>query len=61
MAEREKDWLELTAEEKRSRLYVRQKALLDLYLEKKAITKADYDKSIKTLKEQFRSATNPNS
>lgn len=53
MAESEKNWSELTAEEKRSRLYVRQKTLLDLYLEKKAITKADYDKSLQTLKEQF--------
>ena len=53
MAEREKDWSELTAEEKRSRLYARQTALLDLYLEKKAITKADYEKSLKTLKAQL--------
>ena len=53
MAEPEKDWSELTAEEKHSRLYARQKALLDLYLEKKAITKADYDKSLKTLKENL--------
>lgn len=45
MAEREKDWSELTAEEKRSRFYARQKALLDLHLEKKAIMKADHDKA----------------
>ena len=47
------DWTKMTAEEKKKQLFLRQKELLDLYLEKKAITQADYDKSMKRLQEKM--------
>lgn len=47
------DWTKMTAEEKKKQLFLRQKELLDLYLEKKAITQADYDKSMKGLNEKM--------
>lgn len=52
MAE-EKGWAAMTAEEKKEQLFLRQKELLDLYLEKGAITKADYEKSLKSLTEKM--------
>lgn len=52
MAE-EKDWAVMTAEEKKKQLFLRQKELLDLYLEKGAITKAEYEKSLKSLTEKM--------
>ena len=39
-------WSELTAEEKKRRLYENQKKLLDTFLEKHAITRAQYEKSL---------------
>ena len=44
-----RDWDKLSYSEKNRELYCRQKALLDLFLEKKAITKAQYDKSLRDL------------
>lgn len=52
MAE-EKDWAVMTPEEKKKQLFLRQKELLNLYLEKGAITKADYEKSLKSLTEKM--------
>ena len=43
----------MTPDEKKKQLFLRQKELLDVYLEKKAITRADYDKSLKALKEKM--------
>ena len=40
------EWSALSSDEKRKQLYLRQKALLDKFLERNAITKADYDKSL---------------
>ena len=49
----ELDWSKMTPDEKKKQLFLRQKELLDVYLEKKAITQADYDKSLKALKEKM--------
>ena len=40
------DWSALTPEQKKRRLFERQKATLDAFLERRAISKADYDKSL---------------
>ena len=45
----EQTWDKLTYEEKNRMLYERQKALLDLFLEKKAINQAQHDKSLHDL------------
>ena len=45
----EQTWDKLTYEEKNRMLYERQKALLDLFLEKKAISQAQHDKSLHDL------------
>lgn len=42
----DKPYSSLTPEEKKRDLYFRQKHTLDLFLEKNAITKAQYDKSL---------------
>jgi hypothetical protein len=39
-------WSSLTYEEKNSELFNRQKETLDLFLARKAITRAQYDKSL---------------
>ena len=44
-----KKWTELTYEEKNRQLYLRQKDLLDTFLEHKAITQAQHDKSLQDL------------
>ena len=48
-----KDWSLLTPEEKKRRLYLKQKATLDAFLERSAITKAQYDKSLGDLTEKM--------
>lgn len=40
------EWNALTSEEKKRRLYERQKAMLQGFLERGAISKAQYDKSL---------------
>lgn len=40
------DWEVLTPEEKKKQLFLKQKNTLDLFLERNAITKAQYDKSL---------------
>ena len=52
MAEK-KEGAVMTAEETKKQLFLRQKELLDLYLEKGAISKADYEKSLKSLTEKM--------
>ena len=42
----ETEWTILSPEEKKRALYLKQKALLDTFLEKKAITRAQYEKSL---------------
>lgn len=41
----ETNWRELSAEEKKRQLFLNQKELLLLFLEKRAITKAQFEKS----------------
>ena len=43
----------MSTAEQRHELYLKQKALLDTFLEKKAITKAQYDKSLHDLTEKM--------
>ena len=40
------DWEVLTPEEKKKQLFLKQKNTLDLFLERNAISKAQYDKSL---------------
>lgn len=49
----DKEYSQLTAEEKRIRLYLSQKKLLDDFLERNAISKAQYDKSLGDLTEKM--------
>ena len=53
--EYEKDniWLTLSNEEKKRRLYEKQKDVLDKFLERGAISKAQYDKSLGDLTEKM--------
>ena len=47
-------WDTLSPAEKRKDLYRQQKETLDLFLERNAITKEQYDKSIQTLETAFK-------
>ncbi len=49
----EKCYSELTPEEKKIDLFLRQKRTLDLFLERNAISKAQYDKSLRDLTEKM--------
>lgn len=46
-------WSELSPEEKKIKLFLEQKKTLDLFLEKGAITKAQYDKSLGDLRKKM--------
>ena len=46
----ERNWESLTPEEKKRQLFLRQKELLDTFLEKGAISQAQYDKSLGDLR-----------
>ena len=48
-----KGWSSLSHDEKNHELYLKQKALLDQFLEKGAITKAQHDKSLRDLTEKM--------
>ncbi|MBR4743031.1 MAG: hypothetical protein IK082_02425 [Oscillospiraceae bacterium] len=48
------DWEKLSYSDKNRELYLRQKALLDLFLEKKAISQAQHDKSLHDLTEKMK-------
>ena len=48
-----KDWTTLSYEEKNHQLYLRQKALLDSFLERGAISQAQHDKSLHDLTEKM--------
>lgn len=43
-------WGKMTPEEKKRELFLRQKRTLDLFLERKAISQAQYDKSLGDLR-----------
>ena len=49
----QKDYSSLTSEEKKLDLFLRQKRTLDLFLERNAISKAQYDKSLGDLIEKM--------
>lgn len=46
-------WSKLSPEEKKQQLYEKQKHTLDLFLQRNAITKAQYDKSLGDLTEKM--------
>lgn len=50
MAENETNWETLSPEEKKIQLFLRQKKLLDTFLERHAITEAQYQKSLGDLR-----------
>ncbi len=49
----EKDYCVMSKEEKMRDLFNRQKQMLDMFLERNAISKAEYDKSLNGLKEKM--------
>ena len=48
------DWSDMTHEEKNHQLFLKQKALLDQFLENGAISQAQHDKSLHDLKEKMK-------
>ena len=46
-------WENMTPEEKKKQLFLKQKKTLDLFLERNAISKAQYDKSLGDLREKM--------
>ena len=62
----EKEYNQMTADEKKIDLYLRQKKTLDMFLEKNAISRAQYDKSLGDLtvkmnmQEMFKQITEAN-
>ena len=53
MSESQIVWENLTQEERRQQLFLNQKKTLDLFLERNAISKAQYDKSLGDLVEKM--------
>ena len=49
----EEEWSEYTYKEKNHQLFLKQKRLLDTFLEKNAISKGQYDKSMHDLREKM--------
>ena len=49
----EPDWQSLSPEDKKKELYKKQKATLDMFLERGAISQAQYDKSLGDLTEKM--------
>ena len=47
------DWQALTPEEKKRQLFLKQKATLDSFLERGAISQAQYDKSFNDMKDKM--------
>lgn len=47
--EQQIDWSALTPEQKKQKLFEKQKNTLDMFLERNAISKAQYDKSLRDL------------
>ena len=52
-AEEQTVWAKLSLEEKKRQLFLNQKKTLDLFLERKAISQAQYDKSLGDLREKM--------
>ena len=53
MDEKMIDWGSLSSEEKKKQLFIRQKELLDTFLERNAISQAQYDKSLGDLRDKM--------
>ena len=53
MSESQIVWENLTPEEKRKQLFLKQKKTLDLFMERNAISKAQYDKNLGDLVEKM--------
>ena len=53
MEAEDRNWTTLSYEEKNHRLYLRQKALLDSFLERGAISQSQHDKSLHDLTEKM--------
>ena len=53
MTELHTEWDNLTPEEKKKQLFLKQKQTLDLFLERNAISKTQYDKSLGDLIEKM--------
>ena len=51
------EWVNLTPEEKKCKLYEKQKALLDTFLEHGAISRQQYEKSLHDLTEKMVTTT----
>ena len=51
--EQQIDWSALTSEQKKQKLFEKQKNTLDTFLERNAISKAQYDKSLGDLIEKM--------
>ena len=49
----QKEWAHLSPQEKKRQLYLRQKHTLDLFLERHAISRAQYEKSLHDLTEKM--------
>ena len=47
------DWDQLTPEEKKTQLFLNQKQTLDMFLERGAISQAQYNKSLGDLREKM--------
>ena len=47
------EWTNLSPDEKKKQLFLNQKKLLDTFLEKNAISKAQYDKSLGDLRDKM--------
>lgn len=52
-AEEQVAWAKLSPEEKKKQLFLNQKQTLDLFLERKAISQAQYEKSLGDLREKM--------
>ena len=47
------EWASLSPEEKKKQLFLKQKNLLDTFLERNAISQAQYDKSLGALRDKM--------
>ena len=47
------DWAVLSEEEKKKQLFLKQKTTLDKFLERKAISQEQYDKSLSDMKKKM--------
>ena len=53
MEEKQIQWENLSPEEKKKQLFLKQKELLDTFLERNAISQAQYEKSLSDLRDKM--------